>query len=94
LSYIAKSFPKTFRKIEKNSPQKKTVEAILPKAHPILVKPILQTSVFVLGEILPNLELKNIISTYTKNFPEKNWPKFARFPKRKFPNRERSGTCA
>ncbi len=30
-------FTKTFRKIERNSPQKKTVEAILPKAFQILV---------------------------------------------------------
>jgi hypothetical protein len=37
LGYISKSFPKTFHKIEKHSPQKNTVEAILPKAHPILV---------------------------------------------------------
>jgi len=32
LSYISKFFSKTFCKIEKNSPKKKMVEAILPKA--------------------------------------------------------------
>jgi hypothetical protein len=37
LSYICKFFTKTYCKIEKHSPQKKTVEAILPKACPILV---------------------------------------------------------
>jgi len=37
LSYICKFFTKTYCKIEKHSPQKKTVEAILPKARPILV---------------------------------------------------------
>jgi hypothetical protein len=37
LSYISKFFPKTFHKIEKNSPQKKMVEAILPKVRPILI---------------------------------------------------------
>jgi hypothetical protein len=30
-------------------------------------------------EISPKFNLKNMISTYTKDFPWKNWPKFARF---------------
>jgi hypothetical protein len=37
VSYISHFSPKTFHKIKKNSPQKKTVGAILPKARPILV---------------------------------------------------------
>jgi len=37
LSYISKFFTNFFCKIERNSPEKKMVEAILPKARPILV---------------------------------------------------------
>jgi hypothetical protein len=40
--------------------------------------------VFFLGEILPNFNLKNMISTYSKDSPWKKWPKFARFPIEKF----------
>jgi hypothetical protein len=36
------------------------------------------------GEILPNFDLKNMISSYTKDFPWKKWPKFVRFPIKKF----------
>jgi len=39
---------------------------------------------FFFGEILPNFDLKNMISTYTKDFPPKKWPKFIRFPIKKF----------
>jgi hypothetical protein len=35
------------------------------------------------GEILLNFDLKNMILIYTKDFPWKNWPKFARFWKKK-----------
>jgi hypothetical protein len=39
-----------------------------------------------LGEVLPNFDLKNMISTYTKDFPYKKWPKFTRFWKKEFPD--------
>jgi hypothetical protein len=39
---------------------------------------------FFWGEILPNFDLRNMISTYAKDFPWKKWPKFARFPIKKF----------
>jgi hypothetical protein len=39
---------------------------------------------FYLGEISPNFNLEKMISTYTRNFPWKKWPKFARFPKKEF----------
>ncbi len=35
--------------------------------------------VFFWGEILPNFDLKNMISTYSKDSPWKKWPKFANF---------------
>jgi hypothetical protein len=37
---------------------------------------------FFFGEISPNFDLKNMILSYTNEFPWKKWPKFARFPKR------------
>jgi hypothetical protein len=47
--------------------------------------------VFLLGGILPNFDLKNMIltCTYKEFFIEKNWPKFARFrTKKKVPNQQ------
>jgi hypothetical protein len=39
---------------------------------------------FYFGEISPNFDLKNMISTYTKDFSrEKKTPKFAKFAKKK-----------
>jgi hypothetical protein len=38
--------------------------------------------IFLMGggaEISSNFDLENMISTYTKDFPLKKWPKFARF---------------
>jgi len=35
------------------------------------------------GDFSPNPYLKNMISTYTKDFPWKKWPKFIRFWKKK-----------
>ncbi len=37
---------------------------------------------FFCGKLLPNFNLKNIISTYTKEFPWKKSPKFAKFQKK------------
>ncbi len=34
---------------------------------------------FSFGKILPNFNLKNMISTYMKKFPCKKCPKFAKF---------------
>jgi len=39
-------------------------------------------SVFFLGKILPNFDLKNRISAYTKDFSWKKLPKFASFRKK------------
>ncbi len=39
----------------------------------------LQASVPFTGEFLPNFDLKNMISTYTKDLLWEKWPKFARF---------------
>jgi len=35
------------------------------------------------GKISPNFDLKNMISTYTMDFPWEKWPKFERFQKKK-----------
>jgi hypothetical protein len=35
------------------------------------------------GKFLPNFDLKNMISTYTMDFPWEKWPKFERFQKKK-----------
>jgi hypothetical protein len=35
--------------------------------------------IFLTGKILPNFDLKNMISTYTKDFSSKQSAKFARF---------------
>jgi len=40
-------------------------------------------SVFFWGQISPDFDLKNMISTYTKDFP---WEKWAKFAKKKIPN--------
>jgi hypothetical protein len=40
-------------------------------------------SVSFTGEFSPSPYLKNMISTYTKDFPRKKWPKFAIFRKKK-----------
>ncbi len=39
----------------------------------------LQASVSFTGEFWPNFELRNMISTYTKDLLWEKWPKFARF---------------
>jgi len=46
------------------------------------------THCFFWGEISSNFDFKNMISTYSKDFPWKKWPKFARFQFffSKFPN--------
>jgi len=36
---------------------------------------------FSFGKILPNFDLKKMISTYVKDFPWKKWPKFVEFKK-------------
>jgi hypothetical protein len=38
------------------------------------------------GEISPNFYLKNIISTYAKDFSWKKWIKFTRFQRKTNPN--------
>jgi hypothetical protein len=43
----------------------------------------LASSVCFFGKISPNFDLKNMISTYTEDFPWKKWPKFARFSNKK-----------
>jgi len=40
------------------------------------------------GEFLPKFDLKNVISTYAKDFSWEKLPKFARFQKEKIPNRQ------
>jgi len=37
-------------------------------------------------EILSNFDLKNMITTYAKDFPWKKWPNLIRFQKKKFSN--------
>jgi hypothetical protein len=44
---------------------------------------ILSTQCFFFwGKISPNLDLKNMILSYVKDFPCKKWPKLARFRKK------------
>jgi hypothetical protein len=50
----------------------------MPCSHPYASQPD-WTSVSFIGEFLPNPYLKNMISTYKKDFPWKKWPKFAKF---------------
>jgi len=40
------------------------------------------------GEISPDFYLKNIISTYAKDFSWKKWIKFTRFQRKTNPNRQ------
>jgi hypothetical protein len=40
------------------------------------------------AEISPKFDLKNVISTYTKDFSGRNWPKFARFQRKINPIRQ------
>jgi len=39
---------------------------------------------FFTGKLLPNFDLKNMISIYTKDFAWEKWPKFRRFGIKKF----------
>jgi hypothetical protein len=42
-------------------------------------------SVSFTGKFSPNFDLKNMITTYTKEFSQEKWPKFARFLNNFFP---------
>jgi hypothetical protein len=46
----------------------------------------LEAVFFYLDEISPNFNLEKMISTYTRDFPWKKWPKFASFPKKRIPD--------
>ncbi len=93
LSYISKIFTNFFSQNWKKFATKENSGSYPPQSFSNSGIAYPPNQRFCFGEIFPNFDLKNIISTHTKDFlSKKKRPKFARFWKRKFPNRQMSGT--